>query len=365
MKIGILTFHCSHNYGAMIQAYAMQEYLASRNCEVSIIDYRPDYIINSFIRDGSWLSCFSSGIGQTLKNLVFKFSLGSIMRKRFDNFDCFMNDRMRLCEFSIPEISKSFDSILIGSDQVWNPKITGGTFDDIFFGVPFECKVFSYAASCKPSELTSAQMGMMRDNLKSLYGIGVREQSLQQRLIETGVRNVCLNVDPTLLAGRSVYEKFDLSRPIKARYVLVYEINYHPEVESMAREYAAMLGRDVRVISLVGFIHRKRRSKDYDNVASPEKFVAYICNAECVFTTSFHGTALSIVFEKQFFAVRQGTSNDDRIQSLLCQLGLNQRFIDRSQVKSTMDIDYKAVDEKLEQIRKLSEDYINQIIDKS
>lgn len=46
MRIGILTFHCAHNYGAMLQCYALQEYLKGRGDEVYVIDYRPDYLVS-------------------------------------------------------------------------------------------------------------------------------------------------------------------------------------------------------------------------------------------------------------------------------------------------------------------------------
>lgn len=48
MKIGILTFHCAHNYGAVLQAYGLQEYLRSQGHETYIIDYRPGYLTRNY-----------------------------------------------------------------------------------------------------------------------------------------------------------------------------------------------------------------------------------------------------------------------------------------------------------------------------
>ena len=40
MKIGILTFHRAENFGATLQAYALQTYLSQQGHDVNIIDYR-------------------------------------------------------------------------------------------------------------------------------------------------------------------------------------------------------------------------------------------------------------------------------------------------------------------------------------
>ena len=44
MKVGILTFHRAHNFGAMLQCYALQEYLTKKGLNVEVIDYRQPYI---------------------------------------------------------------------------------------------------------------------------------------------------------------------------------------------------------------------------------------------------------------------------------------------------------------------------------
>ena len=61
MKIGILTFHCAHNYGAVLQAYAIQEQLKLMGFDVEIINYRPIYLLRPygylipFSYDKGWL----------------------------------------------------------------------------------------------------------------------------------------------------------------------------------------------------------------------------------------------------------------------------------------------------------------------
>ena len=96
----------------------------------------------------------------------------------------------------------------------------------------------------------------------------------------------------------------------------------------------------------------------YDQEASPEKFLAYIKNAECVFTSSFHGTALSLVFEKTFYTIKQNNSSDLSMSSLLEQLGLLDRFIEMSKKPNIITINYKEVMEKLSMLRQESEKFL-------
>lgn len=69
MKIGILTFHCAHNYGAMLQCYALQEYLKGRGDEVYVIDYRPDYLVFPYRRH-QLVHWFSKSPLRMLKRLL-------------------------------------------------------------------------------------------------------------------------------------------------------------------------------------------------------------------------------------------------------------------------------------------------------
>lgn len=123
----------------------------------------------------------------------------------------------------------------------------------------------------------------------------------------------------------------------------------------MAADYAKKIG--AKVISLTGVIDIKT-IKGYDLTASPEKFVAYIKHAECIFTTSFHGTALSIVFNKPFYTVRQNTNGDLRMQSLLEQLNLTSRFVQMGTKVDVVAIDYVDVINRLNQLRQDSVNYL-------
>lgn len=46
MKIGILTYHACYNYGACLQAYALQQSIKRRYAECDIIDYQSKQLID-------------------------------------------------------------------------------------------------------------------------------------------------------------------------------------------------------------------------------------------------------------------------------------------------------------------------------
>ena len=138
MKIGILTFHCAHNYGAVLQCYAMQEFLRSKGHDVEVINYRPNYLLKPYKIFN--VKRFSSKKPiRILKGLILEFLLFPVRLKRFYGFENFINNKLILSKTVTKEsIPSNYDIYIVGSDQIWNPKITKG-FDEIYFcRFPFE-----------------------------------------------------------------------------------------------------------------------------------------------------------------------------------------------------------------------------------
>lgn len=355
MKVGIITFHFAHNYGAMLQAFALQERIIQMGHDAYIIDYRPSYHTKKFQRHMSWQSCFNGNLLTIFHNIIKKVISSPYQAKRYDSYDSFMNKYMKLAPYNSTVDLDSFDTIVLGSDQIWNPYLTGGDYDGMYYGYNAQCKVISYAASNQASSLSQDAQFKYRTLLNKLSAIGVREKTLAELLTPLTDKKINLNLDPTLIADASSYDKLDLSRPCSEKYVMVYEIGFHQGVQEMASNYAKKIG--AKVISLTGVIDIKT-IKGFDLTASPEKFVAYIKNAECIFTTSFHGTALSIVFKKQFYTVRQNTDGDLRMQSLLEQLNLTNRFVMMGSSVDDTEIDYASVSDRLNSLREESVNYL-------
>lgn len=359
MKIGIITFHFPVNYGAMIQAYAMQEHLRMMGHEVYIIDYAPEYHMKTYTGKRTWRWCLFGGLRSGIPDRVFSKFFDGIRKRRTANFMNFMKKYFCFYPYTPEDDMSFFDCVLLGSDQIWNQRITNNCFDGPYYGDGFKCRVFSYAASNRSKELNESEKQQYRAKLKQLYSIGVREIQLQKLLQPLTDKKVYLNVDPTLLASPIVYDSLDLRNPMKEKYVVVYELANHKKVQRMAASYAKKIG--AKVMILVNDTS-PLFSKKYDQLADPEKFLAYIKNAECVFTTSFHGTVLSLVFKKDFYSVRQGTSADMRLESILSQVDMIDRFIEMDDTPSIKHICYSDVDVKLEKLRATSQWYLEHAI---
>ncbi len=359
MKVGILTFHCAHNYGAMIQAYALQEQLRLMGHDSYIIDYRPDFLVDYYPRSVSFKSCIGTSFRATVKSLLNKIICSSIMAKRYDGFQYFYKTRMKLADYPSDNDFSDFNYVVLGSDQIWFDRITESIYGP-YYGDGINCKVISYAASSRYEFLTEKQQADFKRVLSKLSSVGVRELSFAEMLQPLTDKKVHVNLDPTLLASKEVFETLNLQRPIEEKYVFTYEVSTHPAVQDMTRHYAKANG--LKMISLTGNVNMHTANGTFDPTATPEKMLAYIKYAECIFTTSFHGTALSLVFEKPFYSVRQNDPVDDRMDSLLTQLGLKRNFIKMNERPVSCDVDYEVINPRLQELRRDSINYIKDSI---
>lgn len=355
MKVGILTFHCAHNYGAMIQAYALQEQLRLMGYDSYIIDYCPDYLVDRYPRSISFKSCFGTSFTVTVQSLLNKIICSSIMAKRYDGFQSFYKSYMKLTDYPSDNCFSDFDYIVLGSDQIWFDAITG-SISGPYYGDGINCKVISYAASSRYKFLTEKQQSDFKRVLSKLSSVGVRELSFAEMLQPLTDKKVHVNLDPTLLASKEVFDNLDLQRPIKEKYVLTYEVSTNLGVQEMVRDYAKT--NRLKMISLTGNFNMFTIDKTFDLTSTPEKMLAYIKYADCIFTTSFHGTALSLVFEKPFYSVRQNNSADERMDCLLTTLGLKENFVKMSERPLSCSVDYDVINPRLQELRKDSINYI-------
>ncbi len=356
MKIGILTFHCAHNYGAVLQCYALQEFLKGLGHDVNVIDYRPSYL-NSYYKAINIRA--NRNIFKVLKNIIGCVLKYSRNVRRIQAFNTFIEGRLSLSPFCEKTIVSDFDAYIFGSDQIWNPRISDG-FDEIFWGnLPFvkgNKKYISYAASMGKDSLTENEKERITEYLRNIDAISVRENILKSMLAPLTDKNVLQVLDPTLLAPRSVWDK--LEDKIEERgYVLVYQVRKNENTMEIAKHIARQL--NTKVITLVsGVSWSMERNKK--SCASPEDFVSYFKHASCIVTTSFHGTAFSVIFNKPFYCIELGDGADGRSKSLLHSLHLGDRMIDKLARPSFTEVDYTEASKHLNGLRKNSEHFLTE-----
>ncbi len=358
MKIGILTFHCAHNYGAVLQCYALQETLKQMGHDVEVIDYRPEYLLAPYRRFDVHRFISRNPL-KMAKKCVTEIVLANKRIIRYDSFNRFITKELRLSEKTEGKsIPQKYDVYVMGSDQIWNPKITNG-FDPVYFGdfgFPKDNKKYvAYAASMGATSLEDDAKAFYMKALKSFDSVSVREIQLAALLQPLTDKKVEIVLDPTLLVDRNLWSGITKTHRIKEKYVLVYQVRYDSNTLRIAYDIAKEIG--AVVVEITAFFN-PRLKKNRLQCASPEEFIGWIGNASCVVTTSFHGTAFSVIFNKPFYCIALGDNGDSRSASLLKNIGLEDRMINKNDSPGFSGINYDHPNAKLSLLKEKSKEYL-------
>lgn len=361
MKIGILTFHNALNYGAVLQCYALQHYLQEKGHDVEVIDYRIRFIEEQK-KLFSKTELHRRGFIAFLKYFIARLLAWPAWRKTIHVFHQFMVSQLHLSPraSTAADIPTGYDCILFGSDQIWSPKLCRG-FNPVFWG-QFEkhgARFVSYAASMgEISELDKTDWQQVEQRIKAFDAVSVREKSLQLALQEHCRVSASICLDPTLLVDAAFFDKIAV-RPKEKDYVFLFNVIDDPAASRFARRLANRIAA-TEVIKGQAKPHLKsRRDKlvTLEESMSPEEFLGYIKYARCIVANSFHAIALSIVFQKECYALKSRRSG--RVEGLLGSLGLDDRIVASSEpVETISSIDYKAVNERLAIMRQNSTQFI-------
>lgn len=321
MKIGILTFYKVLNYGAVLQAYALQRALQKLGHEAFLVNYQPEALTKPYkvihfkmLRHPSY--CLK------LFRRIFLF-------KPFEQFE-----RQFLKEgnpyLSLKELIENppgVDAYIVGSDQVWRTFFSGG--EDTFF-LPFENNALkiSYAASCG-GDYAFLQDERKVQLVRNFNAISVREQALGAELEKYNIPSQTV-LDPTLLDGD--YAEFIRENKL-GDYILVYNVVSNANFRSKLRYLKKLTG--LPVIN-IGPNHICGADKNLLGV-SPADWVNLLYHARYVYTNSFHGVAFSVNFKKNFLYVPNGHVGDGRVIGFLSDIGLQETVINK-----TEDIDRRV-----------------------
>jgi len=359
-----LTFHYPINNGAFLQAYALQRVLIDM-CKVEneIINYqspeqKETYKIFQPIKGKSDLlkNAFSLVHYRKLKKRERGFQQ---MRERF-----FIQSEEVSAVEEVHRLAETADVNLVGSDQVWNTKISACT--PAFFLQNVKAKKITYAVSCG----SSAKMDLIREythDIESFDALGVREPSLM-KVLEFYPKEKTVTLDPTLLLDKEAYAcLYDSQKPIrKGEYILLYSMRYSDGLLKTVKRISEALGLPV-VVPFTTFKTVKCLKYGFRIVydASPDLFLNLIDHAKVVLTNSFHGTAFSVIFRKNFFhvcdVVDGRMKRDDRIDDLLGALGLDRNICldsELDEVTRRQVVCYDGVEEKLQTLRAASLDFL-------
>lgn len=353
MKTGILTYHRSHNYGALLQAVALRKVLSDLGNDAGFVDYWPDYhrkMYNLF--DWSVLKdcSFKGKIKVTMIYLAFS-PLKYARRHRFLKFI-----KRHIAPYCRPA-GERCDVIVCGSDQIWRRQAgLGGRFNPIYFGAGATNAdtYISYAASMGSVEVSDKELAQLGSMLSSMKAVSVREDQLNLLVRKAGIGNVTTVLDPTLLlTARQWRELASVCRePSRKEYLLVYELKREKTFDRKAvYEYARRHNLEVRILR--GTVGLESLERNSTCLADPFDMVRLIAGAHTVFTSSYHGLVFSIIFGRQ--VVASYANDSSRAKNLLDSIGHPERLVDVGTRKLDFeDIDFKEVDRKLDKMREAS-----------
>ena len=229
----------------------------------------------------------------------------------------------------------------------------GGHFDPVFFGqFPHKEKsrIISYAISGNIPSLLTIGIENVKKYLSAFGCLSVREASIADWIKEEIGCPTRQDVDPTMLFDATKWNEITGKRPQKSKYILMYFLL--PEQKKHAKDFARKTGLQLIEVGKVAF--------------SPKKFLAYVKHAECILGGSFHVAVFSILFRKQFYIVKKNNEFDVRSEHLLHSLGLDNLFIDvtelaRIDMKKMPPVDFKNVESRLSNLRNDSLNYLKSL----
>lgn len=329
MKIGILTFHNSRNYGAVLQCYSLMKYLKEKGFQAEVMAHQCLKINDEL---SLWIP--EKNIIKSVARFVFR------LRKKII-FEKFIKNKLILTK-------DECDAVIVGSDQVWNEKITGN--DKTFFldGYGEHTRKIAYATSA------GDDIDINNENLKRISRfnhVSVREESLKRYLNERGLTaDICC--DPVMLTN---VENLASQRNFKGKYVFLYSICNDNKLKAIAKTYAQRHG--------LVLISNKNDFRFF-NHCKVEDYLSWIKNAQCVITDSFHTSVFSLKFHVPFVVneINGDGVKNLRVTEFLHGVGAEQCLINSDEEITIPEIDFSFADKQMEKEKATSEKWLHQTL---
>lgn len=355
MKVGILSMQKVMNYGSFLQAFALKKTIEWLGHDCEFID----------IEQGTVFPELKRTYGFILKKAIERYLKWNILpRMRYTH--CFQR-RFKTVFFDLLGVDthtfKHFDLVVIGSDEVFNfaQRVPWGYTPQLYGRVTNADKVISYAASFGHTTMKDIEhYGVKQeisDALCSMKMISVRDKNSYEIIEKLTGRTPLIHVDPVLIFD---YEPF-IKLPELHDYVVVYtypnRIKSKDEIEAI-RTFAR---KHSKKLLSVGFYFPWC---DETIVPDPFEVLGYIKNADYVVTDTFHGSVMSLKFNRPFVSLVRNT-NKEKMTSLLSQFGLGNRIlnsVDHLEQTMVQAIDYDSVNDILEVEKKHSLEYLKRYL---
>lgn len=371
MEVGIISlYYKNHNYGGLLQAYALTSYLNSHGVDCEQISW--DFMDGLKRYRNETTSYKSKSIGQIAKKSIITLIEHANKKNQskrmiaFERFEDIIPHSSKLyMRNNIEESITEYDCFITGSDQVWN--MSRYNPEQFLHFVPTSKVKLSYAASMPDLKLTEDQRKIICEHLKTFDAVSVREKITAEKLNKWSEKKIEWVLDPTLLLTALEWDKVARPYEINDDYIFCYFLGGRKDIRHIAETFAKETGLKIATFSHLGCTNvsdvKFGDYKIYD--AAPNEFLSLIKNAKYVLTDSFHATVFSYIFKTKFFVFsRAGQGNtDSRITSLLEVFDETKRFCTAFRFNSDYLLSLKdkvvtGESKKFDQMKKRSEQFL-------
>lgn len=335
-KVGILTFHCSDNFGAMLQTYGLKMYLCKNGIPTDVVRYDPPYMTGRH-----WLIPYIPGkrkrglrgmirvVKDTRRRFRANLEMGedfAARRKKMRRFrEEYLIDKANSRLFFTLQLKLlTYKYYIVGSDQIWNPEITLGMRKAYFgaFGSRKKERVISYAASFGGASLAPEYSEKFSEFIKYVDAVSVREEEAVSYVEKFYQGKVTAVLDPVFFLKKEDWQKVE-QLPEKTGYIFVYITEKNDELSGYVQRLSQEKNLSVIEVSPGSMTTGAGFLVDFS--AGPSEFLGYIHQADYVVTNSFHAVAFSIIYQKKFLAFAH-SNRGARIRNILQVHGLGDRL---------------------------------------
>lgn len=336
--IGIITYpRIEDGKGRFLQAYALSCAITSLGYDNEIINYLPrEWTTNRslldklrrYVKKPDFLGLLQD-VKSRKSNRYFRKSNSTSKAKYVE----FIKENLKYdlnSHISADELQNlKFDAWICGSDQIWNPHFSVGRDEAYYLQFAPKNKRIAYAASMGTLDIDSPQLEMQKHWIQEIPYVSVREYGtceLLKRILGSDVEHVC---DPTFLMPLDWWHSLAGRRIIKDKYLLLFLFDNNP----LPRQVAETIAKD-KNLKIFCISNEISDAKKYEHLLGigPQEFVSLFKYSDYICTQSFHGTVLSMLFNRQFFTFDRTRKGEPsglilRIQSLLNTVGLESRIM--------------------------------------
>lgn len=346
-KVEIITIFDNTNFGTYLQALALALTIQKLGFDVEIIDYiRPR-------QSEKALKKFANGFVKKMYYSIVLIPRWRILRNRCHSFVRSFVNLSRTQYLSFEELKKNpplADIYITGSDQVWNSIYNEGIDKSFYLEfAPLGHKRMAYAASIGMPKIPDKEIEETRYLLGKFSFISVREKDACRILSDIGIKDIPVVLDPTLLLNKSDWMNISNKyKRIKTEsFILVYSVEEMAQNELIgyyAKKLSKKYGWRIYEISYNGHHSRMKFADKHFLQVTPDIFLQLMLMAEFIIVSSFHGTAFSINFNKQFLTISPNRFNS-RVDNILSLCHLRNRLVTSSSfdIDSLYPIDYDEV----------------------